>query len=259
MLHNNNITCEGKIKTIHGNCLKVQHLLEEENEQKESEVEITSSDIYKDLRINGYDFGPKFQNLLTIKTNDFNEFRGELEWTGSVLTFIEGMLHTYYLTEPIRQMKVPVQIRSLRCDPQIFYQGLEKRREHTLLTNSSQLKISEQTEEEELIDLISANIDSTQIIENYRIFESKLPFYLNCAQNVLVTPGVEIEKLFTRPITRKSDEHLAQLDSYEFVANNETNTIEECDKCFLLEYVQVSFCLQLMFIDEEIILMNFEF
>ena len=241
VLHNDCVTCEGKIRTTDRNCLNVQHFLKEENEQKDSEVEITSSDIYKDLRINGYDFGPKFRNLLTINTNDFNEFWGELYWDGNVLSFIEGMLQVHYLAEPIRQMKVPAQIISLRCDPKIFYHALEERREHIQTTDSSQDDISEQNEEDEIVDLISANFDRSLLIKNYRSFESKLPFYMNCTQNVLVTHGIELEKLKSQTIPRKSDDHLAQIDSYEFVANNETDAIDECDKSLLMEYVQVQF------------------
>ena len=137
-------------------------------------------------------------------------------------------------------MKVPAQISSLRFDPKIFYHALEERRGHNQPIDSSQAMSDQQNEEDEIVDLISANFDRKTLIKDFRTFESKLPFYMNCTQNVLVTHGIELENLKTQPKVSKSYDHLAQLDSYEFVANYETNVTEECDKIRLFEYVQVT-------------------
>ena len=69
-------------------------------------------------------------------------------------------------------------------------------------------------------------------------FKSTVPFYYNANTYILVAPGVEIESVLAFPIPRKMPNTL-NLDSYEFVANEDNNAINECDKKQIIEYLEV--------------------
>ncbi|CAG2107868.1 unnamed protein product [Medioppia subpectinata] len=62
------------------------------------EYRLERDDIYKDLRILGLDYGPEFQRLRRVATNDFNEMYGLCEWDGNFVTFLDSMFHSVYLS-----------------------------------------------------------------------------------------------------------------------------------------------------------------
>ena len=66
-----------------------------------------------------------------------------------------------------------------------------------------------------------------------------IPFHVNMSSRMIVAPGVEIEDLMALPIPRKVNIQDLKLESYEYIANEDYNSIEECDKKSLLEYLKV--------------------
>ena len=247
ILENGNTTCVGKIRSPDEYTLSVQHLIEEIPKNETFETEIEMNDIYKDLRIMGYDHGPKFRGLHRIKTNNFETFRGEVEWDGKWVPFMDSLLQTLATAMPFRKMMVPVMIKQLRCDPKALFEAVEanrvdyKNQEFPDDVNiSEEMKKEMNTESDIKIFLDPNDIDpKVAFREMYHIYKSKIPFYVNMTSRMIVAPGIEVEDIMALPIPRKVNIQDLKLESYEFIANEEYNSIEESDKKGLLEYLKV--------------------
>ena len=255
ILEGGNVTCVGKVRTSDEYCLSVQHLIIEDNaEKKDYEITLNATDIYKDLKILGYDYGPKFRKLKNMKTNDFETIHGEIEWDGTWVTFMDSLLQIMALALPFRKMMVPVMIRSLRCDPKVFYEALSANR----ISEQKELDESETNimdiadrgmienrgnlEKQEANDLfMSQNVDYVEEMfgKEFHIYEAILPYYVDMNSRMIVTHGVEIEDLMAFPIPRKNNFQDLKLESYEFIANEDSNAIEETNKNAINEYIKV--------------------
>ena len=249
-----NVTCVGKIRTSDEYCLNVQHLLiEQEENKKDFEVELNCHEIYKDLKILGYDYGPKFQRLKNMKTNHFETVHGDIEWDGNWVTFMDSLLQTMALAMPFRKMMVPVMIKSLRCDPKVLYDNLEKNRQsdskelndsekNLFYVASKGIAEKEEIDKQDMNELFqSQNVDYVEEMfgAEFHIYQSTIPFYVDMNSRMIVTHGVEVEDLMAFPIPRKTNAQDLKLESYEFVANEDSLAIEECDKEAIQEYLKV--------------------
>ena len=101
VLENDNVCAFGKISSPIEDSLLIQHIIhEKQNIVLENEFSLNANDIYKDLRVMGYDYSGEFQRLKNIRTNDFKEIHGICEWNGNVVTFLDcthpgnGVRHT---------------------------------------------------------------------------------------------------------------------------------------------------------------------
>jgi hypothetical protein len=56
---------------------------------------------------------------------------------------------------------------------------------------------------------------------------------------MIVTHGIEFKGLLAVPITRKAQTQGLELESYQFIPNEENDAIEEIDKKEITEYIQV--------------------
>ena len=56
---------------------------------------------------------------------------------------------------------------------------------------------------------------------------------------LVVTHGIEVKGIIAMPITRKVNKQNLKLESYQFIANEENNAIEEIDRKEILEYIKV--------------------
>ena len=74
--------------------------------------------------------------------------------------------------------------------------------------------------------------------ERFSIFKSSVPFYFDVNSRILIAPGVEIEQVLAFPIPRRMPTAL-NIDSYEWVANEDNSAINECGKQSLNEYLEV--------------------
>ena len=253
-----NVCCVGKVRTTDEYALSLQNLLvdEESAKDKDFEVNLTANDFYKDIKILGYDYGPKFRRIQSIKTNDFETLHGEISWDGNWITFMDSLLQIMAAAMPFRKMMVPVMIKQLRCDPKVLYEGVSA---HKLCeTRSKQDELFEQkVQEEDLQEMLAKggqndeseiegvlSTNSVDYIEElfgkeFHVYKSTLPFYVDMNSRMIVTHGIEIEDLMAFPIPRKSNVQDLKLESYQFVANEDSNAIEECDKKAIKEYIKV--------------------
>ena len=243
------MTCLGRIRTPDEYTLSIQNLINEENvKSSDFEIEIEAKDIYKDLHIMGYDYGPKFQCLKAIKTNNFERLDGTIQWEGNWVTFMDSLLQTMAAAMPFRKMMVPVMIKQLRCDPKVFYEAIAANRvaedkaevneEDTLI----ELCDTKPEGKDEVDNILGANnIENLEdlIADDFHIYKSLLPFHVDMNSRMIVAPGVEIEDLMALPIPRKTNVQDLKVESYQFVANEDNNAIEECYKKSIKEYVKV--------------------
>uniref|UniRef100_A0A8C7CZE9 Fatty acid synthase n=1 Tax=Oncorhynchus kisutch TaxID=8019 RepID=A0A8C7CZE9_ONCKI len=73
------------------------------------ELRLTAHDIYKELRLRGYDYGKTFQGILESN----NAGVGKLQWTGNWVTFLDTMLQMIVVGLSGRSLRLPTRIRSL--------------------------------------------------------------------------------------------------------------------------------------------------
>ena len=203
----------------------------------------------------GYDYGPKFRKIKSMKTNDFETLHGEVGWDGNWITFMDSLLQIMALAIPFRKMMVPVMIKSLRCDPKTFFEALENNKITDIKTEELQedgmqrLENMDEADREgakredfnELIENEDLNNLREEVNKKYHVYESVLPYYVDMNCRTIITQGVEIEDLMAFPIPIKNNTQDLKLESYEFIANQDSNAIEESDRNAVLEYIKVWF------------------
>ncbi|XP_002741902.2 fatty acid synthase-like, partial [Saccoglossus kowalevskii] len=77
-------------------------------------LELFASDVYKELRLRGYDYGATFQGIVRA---DNSGNQGMLAWNGNWVSFTDTMLQIQVLRQPGRCLRLPTRIRSIRIDP----------------------------------------------------------------------------------------------------------------------------------------------
>src|SRR5260221_7667313 len=71
------------------NLLSLQHLLTDQSVTNEDSLKLDPKDIYKELRVRGYDYGPTFQGL---RESTADGRHGKINWTGFWISFVDAML-----------------------------------------------------------------------------------------------------------------------------------------------------------------------
>lgn len=82
---------------------------------------LTQGDVYKELRLRGYDYGPHFQGIL--KTN-LEGSAGQLLWKDNWVTFLDTMLQVSILGSSQRALRVPTRVKTIRIHPGVHRQRL---------------------------------------------------------------------------------------------------------------------------------------
>ena len=252
VLEHNNICCCGKIRASSSDnryVLNVQKLMDSKNEKSETEICITKEDIYKDLRIAGYDYGPSFRGLHSVRTENFRTMEGTVLWEGDWITFTDALLQSMAVTMPVRKMMVPVMIKSLRCDPKVLYEAVaqfkvddnkelfdEEKELNNLVTPDDKQEFESNSD---FIDIDNKDLFEGVVGSKFHMYKSVLPFYADITTRMIVTHGLEVEDLMAFPIPRKTNVQDLKLEYYRFVANEDTNAIENCDRLYIKHYLKV--------------------
>ncbi|KAL2077918.1 hypothetical protein ACEWY4_025603 [Coilia grayii] len=112
---NGNLAVSGKIRLMEDSALEYFHSqLDEALKIVKKDPELTSSDIYKELRLRGYDYGKTFQGIL--ESNSTGD-QGKLEWNGNWVSFLDTMLQMIVVGFSGRSLRLPTRIRSVFLDP----------------------------------------------------------------------------------------------------------------------------------------------
>uniref|UniRef100_A0A3Q2CQ33 Fatty acid synthase n=1 Tax=Cyprinodon variegatus TaxID=28743 RepID=A0A3Q2CQ33_CYPVA len=88
----------------------------QEENANDSNIKLKSHDVYKELRLRGYDYGKAFQGILESSGEGDS---GKLQWTGNWVTFLDTMLQMMVVGLPGRSLRLPTRIRSVCIDPAI--------------------------------------------------------------------------------------------------------------------------------------------
>jgi hypothetical protein len=123
----NNIASTGRVSIPEDPILEMQDQLDEKEDEDESDDDkmhelLFNKDIYKELRIRGYDYGPKFQGLVEARGDGR---RGKAKWTGHWVSFVDSVCHLALVALPIRALFIPIGFQSIRCDPNILFEAIE--------------------------------------------------------------------------------------------------------------------------------------
>lgn len=81
------------------------------------------SDIYRELRVRGYDYGKTFR-LIQEAEDEGN--RGKIAYTGQWINFADNLLQLSILYAKNRALMLPVRFQSIRCDPSVLSAAAEE-------------------------------------------------------------------------------------------------------------------------------------
>ena len=243
ILENDNLCCQGKVYGPEDDSLLLQsQFYDNQNRVLDNELTLTKDDIYKDLRVRGYDYSGEFQKLIRIRTNNFQDMVGQCEWDGNMVTFLDTLLQAQVLASPFRKLMVPIGVKNMRIDPKVLYETVRHNKEDT----------STSSDDEEFLEIqkavLSDNMQSIKQVEvkqisnifneRFAMYNSSVPFYFDAKTRIMIAPGVEMEQVLDFPIPRKMPSSLV-VESYEWVANEDNSAINECDKQYINEYLEV--------------------
>jgi len=88
----------------------------------DDEEEMNSKDIYKELRLRGYQYTGEFRGLKSASATGSN---GYITWTSNWVTFMDNMLQLLILGKNTRNLLVPTRIRKLVIDPKYHIQLIQ--------------------------------------------------------------------------------------------------------------------------------------
>ena len=99
------------------------HAVTESPREDSRWIPLNTRDIYKELRLRGYNYSGEFQGIRRID----NEGKwAELAWTGNWISFLDTMLQPTLLSNTSRNMAVPLTFESISIDPVAFMRSLQE-------------------------------------------------------------------------------------------------------------------------------------
>ncbi|XP_077358210.1 fatty acid synthase isoform X2 [Festucalex cinctus] len=116
---NGNLAVSGKVCVLEDAALDSFHRqLDQESPKdiKDPKLKLMAHDVYKELRLRGYDYGKTFQGILESNNAGDN---GKLQWTGNWVTLLDTMLQMIVVGLSGRSLRLPTRIRSVCIDPAV--------------------------------------------------------------------------------------------------------------------------------------------
>ncbi|XP_040922555.1 fatty acid synthase-like [Toxotes jaculatrix] len=116
---NGNLAVSGKVSILEDAGLESFHSQisrKAASNDEDPKMKLTAHDIYKELRLRGYDYGKTFQGIL--ESNNAGD-SGRLLWTGNWVTFLDTMLQMLVVGLSGRSLRLPTRIRSVCIDPAV--------------------------------------------------------------------------------------------------------------------------------------------
>ncbi|KAB0396042.1 hypothetical protein E2I00_012922, partial [Balaenoptera physalus] len=84
-------------------------------------IHLSQSDVYKELRLRGYNYGPHFQGILEANLEGNT---GRLLWKDNWVTFLDTMLQMSLLVPGHRNLRLPTRITAIHINPTTHRQKL---------------------------------------------------------------------------------------------------------------------------------------
>ncbi|NXF89098.1 FAS synthase, partial [Eubucco bourcierii] len=117
---NGNLAVSGRILLLESTALKdFQKPADSKVQADKSSKGLLKDDIYQELHLRGYNYGPTFQGVLEC---DSEANTGKILWNGNWVTFLDTLLHMIILAETGRSLRLPTRIRSVHIDPVLHQQ-----------------------------------------------------------------------------------------------------------------------------------------
>ncbi|KAM4525063.1 fatty acid synthase isoform 2-T2 [Odontesthes bonariensis] len=122
---NGNLTVSGKVSLLEDSALDSfhSHIHQKTPSDGDSKMQLKAHDVYKELRLRGYDYGKTFQGILECNNGGDT---GKLQWTGNWVTFLDTMLQMIVVGLPGRSLRLPTRIRSVCIDPAVHLEKVCK-------------------------------------------------------------------------------------------------------------------------------------
>uniref|UniRef100_UPI0037E9BFCC fatty acid synthase n=1 Tax=Semicossyphus pulcher TaxID=241346 RepID=UPI0037E9BFCC len=123
---NGNLTVSGKVSLLQDAALDSFHSQvnkQAANNKDDPKMKLAAPDIYKELRLRGYDYGKTFQGIL--ESNNAGDV-GKLQWTGNWVTFLDTMLQMIVVGLSGRSLRLPTRIRSVCVDPAVHQEKVSE-------------------------------------------------------------------------------------------------------------------------------------
>ncbi|NXI15750.1 FAS synthase, partial [Irena cyanogastra] len=86
---------------------------------RSSKPGLLKEDVYQELHLRGYNYGPTFQGVLECNSEGS---AGKVLWNGNWVTFLDSLLHVLILPETGRSLRLPTRIRSVCIDPVLHHE-----------------------------------------------------------------------------------------------------------------------------------------
>ncbi|XP_061823044.1 fatty acid synthase [Nerophis lumbriciformis] len=123
---NGNLAVSGKVSVLEDAALDSFHSQLRQGSPKDDQdpkLKLLTHDIYKELRLRGYDYGKTFQGIL--EANNAGDI-GMLHWTENWVTFLDTMLQMIVVGLSGRSLRLPTRIRSVCIDPALHLESVLK-------------------------------------------------------------------------------------------------------------------------------------
>ncbi|XP_063406377.1 fatty acid synthase-like [Mytilus trossulus] len=104
---NDTLKCSGSISVLSSPVKKV-------NMNQKEECQLTSADVYKELRLRGYEYDGEFRGILNA---NIEGSRGELAWIDNWVSFLDTMLQMWILCTGEQCLRLPTRIAAVSIDP----------------------------------------------------------------------------------------------------------------------------------------------
>lgn len=123
--------CESGSLAVSGKISIPEDIAQEQLPYDDLELETTSGlallthDVYKELRLRGYDYSGKFQG---IHKSDTRAIAGALNWEENWITFMDTMLQFSIIGKDIRELYLPTRIEKVIIDPVKHLNLINKRK-----------------------------------------------------------------------------------------------------------------------------------
>lgn len=111
--------CEGGSLAVSGKIyvpenIELEQLPLDPLEQDKSGIQLKTNDIYKELRLRGYDYAGKFRG---VSESDSKAVTGKLQWQDNWVSFIDTMLQFSILGKDLRELYLPTRIERAVFNP----------------------------------------------------------------------------------------------------------------------------------------------
>uniref|UniRef100_UPI00358E27BA fatty acid synthase isoform X2 n=1 Tax=Myxine glutinosa TaxID=7769 RepID=UPI00358E27BA len=99
----------------------------EKRDYDEKVPDLRSAEVYKELRLMGYDYGPTFQSIINASGTGT---RATVSWSGEWIPFLDALLQIQVFAGPGQGLRLPTRLRSVLIHPAFHLQCIVSQNEN---------------------------------------------------------------------------------------------------------------------------------